>query len=160
LAYEPIESTYLSLLDNISLNNCKNIKAFNFGIAGKSEVKTFNYSKEASILSSMILNVKNEKKIKIKCITLEDIITDNKLENIDLLKIDCEGAEFEIFYSTKKEYLQKIKEIRMEYHNFEKQGCNITELTKFLENNNFYLVKKVEANCDLGIAWFVNGEAR
>ena len=40
----------------------------------------------------------------------------NALERVDLLKMDCEGAEYEILYGTPDRYLERIREIRMEYH--------------------------------------------
>lgn len=41
---------------------------------------------------------------------------DDILEEVDLLKIDCEGSEFPILYTTSK--LSKIKKIVGEFHNF------------------------------------------
>lgn len=38
------------------------------------------------------------------------------LKSIDFLKVDCEGAEYEIFYTVSNENMLKIKEMLIEYH--------------------------------------------
>ena len=39
---------------------------------------------------------KTENKIQVQSITLDTILNDNKIEKCDILKLDCEGAEYEI----------------------------------------------------------------
>ena len=56
------------------------------------------------------------KSVKVKCITLEDIFNEYKINQCDFLKMDCEGAEYDILLSTGGETLRKIKQINMEYH--------------------------------------------
>ena len=41
-----------------------------------------------------------------------------KLEEIDLLKLDVEGAEFELLMSEPIQTLQKVKQITVEFHDF------------------------------------------
>ena len=54
---------------------------------------------------------------------------------IDFLKIDCEGAEYEILFSLSKKELHKIKKISMEAHNYGKYTGE--DLARFLQKNNF-----------------------
>jgi len=53
-------------------------------------------------------------KIEIKTITLTDIL--RTLKRVNLLKIDCEGSEYEIFYGTDKKLLNRIDRIVGEFH--------------------------------------------
>lgn len=94
----------------------------------------------SSPFHSLYSNEKNGKYLEIKCISFKDIFDENKIERCDILKMDCEGAEFEIFYNTPGEYFKKIKEIRMEYHNIDENN-NIKRLTEFLEGNGFVIVE-------------------
>ena len=55
--------------------------------------------------------------IKVKTKTLQQIIDENSLENIDYLKMDCEGSEGHILKSTPQKYLQKIRSIVLKFHN-------------------------------------------
>ena len=69
--------------------------------------------------------------MKVECITLENIFDENRITNCDLLKLDCEGAEYDILMNTKKEIFEKIKLISLEYHNIINHDGY--ELKKFLE---------------------------
>jgi len=77
-----------------------------------------------------------------------DQITNNEQKRIKLLKIDCEGSEYPILYTSKKLHLIDI--IYMEYHNLNNAPdfCKVdgfkdysgNELISFLESNGFKLV--------------------
>jgi len=61
-------------------------------------------------------------------------------QDIRLLKLDCEGAEWEILYTTKK--LEKIVEIVGEYHNWgASSGKGIVDLLAFLKAGGFVRVE-------------------
>lgn len=48
--------------------------------------------------------------------TLETILDENQLQRVDLLKIDIEGCEYEVFLSSSKNVLARVHRIAMEYH--------------------------------------------
>ena len=58
----------------------------------------------------------------IQSITVNDLIQQFDLPGIDILKIDIEGAEKEVF-SNNMEWLQKVGLIFIEYHDRKKTGC-------------------------------------
>jgi FkbM family methyltransferase len=58
-----------------------------------------------------------------KTITIEKIITDYGIEEIDILKMDIEGAEKEVFNNS-SEWIRKVKSIVVELHERMKNGCN------------------------------------
>lgn len=60
----------------------------------------------------------------------------NTLSSVDFLKMDCEGAEYEIIKKTPKNILSKIKFIALEYHLKEQYAC--------LPNSPLELIKKLE----------------
>ena len=153
-AYEPMPKSFEFLLENIKINNLENsIIPFKLGIASrKSKRKLFLAS--GSPFHSMYSD-KNGKSIEIDCITLKDVFTRIKIKYCDVLKIDCEGAEFEILYGTPKEYFSKIKEIRLEWHNQKKESYDIKSLTKFLEDNGFKVTFFRKDSDYSGNAWFI-----
>ena len=53
--------------------------------------------------------------IKISTITLEEIIKDFDISNA-ILKLDCEGCEYETILNSSSEILQKFTDIQIEYH--------------------------------------------
>jgi len=49
--------------------------------------------------------------------TISDVIAEYKIEQIGLLKIDCEGAEYDCLEGIQKEDWDKIKQVVVEVHN-------------------------------------------
>ena len=68
---------------------------------------------------------------------------------VDLLKIDCEGAEWDIFRNP--EPFKNIKSIRMEYHLTE--GRSIEDVKEVINKLGFTL-EHLEENSGFGIVWF------
>jgi FkbM family methyltransferase len=66
-----------------------------------------------------------------KTITIGKIISDYGIEEIDILKMDIEGAEKEVF-SNASEWIGKVKSILVELHERMKNGCN----RSFYNNTN------------------------
>ena len=59
----------------------------------------------------------------VPAITIEKIMKDNALERIDILKIDIEGAEKEVFRDTSP-WIESVNSIIIELHERMKAGCN------------------------------------
>ena len=73
---------------------------------------------------------------KINSFNLDDFVKNNEIEKIDFLKLDCEGAEFEIILNFNKELMKKIKKISAEIHE-NNNTHSLDELVIFLRKNNF-----------------------
>jgi len=106
-AYEPDYKHYLILKNNIRKNNCKNIKTYNYAIWSKKKILNFN-KVIGNTTGSHIVNSKSKvygeiKKVKVKSVSLNSII-----ENFDLIKIDCEGSEKEIFKNINLDKLENV----------------------------------------------------
>jgi FkbM family methyltransferase len=72
----------------------------------------------------------------VKTITIDDIIKENNLEYIDLLKIDIEGGEKELFESNYENWLPKTKCIAIELHDGIKVGSS-KSFFEAISNYNF-----------------------
>ena len=59
----------------------------------------------------------------VKAMTLGKIISDYQLNKIDILKIDIEGAEKEVFEDTSS-WIRKVEALIIELHEHMKSGCN------------------------------------
>ena len=104
---------------------------FDLGI--RSTVGSINKLKNESLRSG--------KKIKVKTINFDKYIKTNKLINIKLLKMDCEGAEYDVFESSKS--IVDIEYLIIEAHEIEANRPN--DLIVKLQLNGFE-VNKVKAN--------------
>ena len=67
---------------------------------------------------------------------------------VDLMTIDCEGMEYEIFSSLDRESLQRFGAIACEYH--PEPGHSIAELDGVFQSSGF-AVRRPPA--DLGVLW-------
>lgn len=138
-SYEPVKLNYENLKRNIVENKIPEgiITAERFAVNGTGEPVNI-----ASCIGnsggSMVIDgygsgyiQKNEDK-NIPAITLKEIIEKHGIKKVKLLKIDCEGAEYDIFNNTPAEYLGMIENLRGEFHeDYSKtKGKNITKLIK------------------------------
>lgn len=131
-AYEPEQLNFKAFKENLKLNNIKNITPKNLAVAGKEEQRTFYLNKDSHNHSLTKDLPSQTKEVTTQTTTLERII--HKHGNIDLLKMDCEGAEFEIFAATPPATLRHISKIHLEYHEYENP---VTNLEKALQSAGF-----------------------
>jgi FkbM family methyltransferase len=68
--------------------------------------------------------------------SLQDIFDEFNVLTCDLLKLDCEGAEYDIFFCSSQETLRKIRRISMEYH-IGFNNNSVEQLEQFLINHGF-----------------------
>jgi FkbM family methyltransferase len=74
-------------------------------------------------------------------IRLKDLIENEK--KIDMLKIDIEGAEYEVLKDC-SDSLRKVENIFIEYHSYINTNQKLSEMITILENNQFrYFIKPV-----------------
>jgi FkbM family methyltransferase len=149
-AYEPMKPNYKLLLKNKGNNKFNNIHAFNLGLSSKKEVLRLFLSTNSG--GHSIFNKSSHYQL-ITCITLKDVIDSNNLETIDLLKIDCEGAEYQILFSTSTECFNKIKAMIIEYHEFPSITFKAKDIKEFLTKLNFMIQEKKYENQPAGILY-------
>lgn len=134
-SYEPLPRNFYFLTENVKLNQYKAALS-QLAVADKSGEQDFYMSKGSG---SHSLFFKTNNSIRVKTTTLDAEIKKHSLKVIDILKLDCEGAEFSILYSAKN--LRKIRKIAMEYHESEKN--KITDLAAYLKKQGFLVeIKK------------------
>jgi FkbM family methyltransferase len=131
VAIEPEESNYEMLVKNTkNYSNVKTIKAALFDKIGKIDLLDVGCG-NIGFMTEMNNNYQQIKINSINKINVVDSITINKiledydLSEIDILKMDIEGAEKEVF-SNASEWICKVKSIIIELHERIKTGCNRT----------------------------------
>lgn len=154
-AYEPMADSYNLSIKNIQINKLENnVFPFKLGVGAKQEVRKLFLANSSQFHSLYNFDNKNNSFLEIDIVSLKDVFDSNNLKHCDILKIDCEGAEFEILYNTPSEYLKYIKEIRLEYHNQKEDGYNIDKLSEYLRSNQFELTNFRKDSYCYGNAWF------
>lgn len=146
IALEPSEKNYQLLTKNIQKNNAtKTISTVKKGIAGKSgrydlqiiDDKNHSiYESYIKILGKEVCNVEH-----IEALSISDLILQFKIEQIDFMKMDCEGAEFAALLNLKDEVLKKIKTLSLEFHDLKDKNYNISNLASFLLDHNYAIMR-------------------
>ena len=126
-SFEPVQRTYDLLVKNIELNGLP-VKAQRMGVMaqeGEREVyiRKFNYGGS----NFYVPHQDPDWKEMVKVTTLDNICRTEGIDEIDFLKLDCEGAELEILESFSD--LRRIKNMALEYHIGERRE-KIKELLK------------------------------
>jgi FkbM family methyltransferase len=156
-SFEPFKEHYARLERDIKLNNLKNVHLFNEAVAKKVGKQSLFLSDVSSGMHSLYSKNKGKNNPTVNITTLNKVIKDNNLykNGIDFLKIDCEGAEYDIIYSTSKNYMNKIKRISMEYEDMDDKKMNHMYMKRFLENSGFEVFLK-EPDKKQGILYAIN----
>lgn len=94
-AIEPQKDHYLELDNNIKEFGLNKIKPFNIALSGKNETRTLHTSVRGGHTLMTESNAIGGEQVETK--TLATFMSENNIEHIDILKIDVEDAEKEIF---------------------------------------------------------------
>jgi FkbM family methyltransferase len=141
-SFEASPINYKNFVKNIEDNNCNNITPFNLAVWSTSgEIVKIPTSPTNSGGSSIYYKPEffNQYPISdVQTISLEDIFSQNEIENCKLLKIDVEGAEYEVFKTFPKEKLNNIKNIGIEFHKCE--ANKLINLRQVLKDNKVNIV--------------------
>jgi FkbM family methyltransferase len=145
IAFEPFEKSFLRLKEHISLNGFVNVQAINKAVGkatGSTQLFLAGDSGENSIVRG---NSATSKAVTVETISFEDVFREFKIESCDFLKVDCEGAEYDIFYGLPESLFPRIKHIAMETHFIDSESRNREALNSFLTSKGFLVL-----NVDLG----------
>lgn len=97
--------------------------------------------------SNAMVSEGSEGHVEVKTIALGNLVDD--VEKIDLLKVDIEGGEYQLFDELTNEQWAKILKIRMEYHN-----GPFLSLVDLFSKQGLLLEKQIIFSGVSGLAWF------
>lgn len=154
--FEPAPYTYNSLLKNLA-EQIKSGRLFlnNFAIGQKEEIRAFHYYKNSPSWSTFYrrykvekeYNLQSPKRVPVYTTTLDDYCERLEIKNICFLKIDVEGAEFDVLKGTRR-LLEKgrIDHVQFEYDGtYYDAGIKLEQIFEILANYN-YLIFKILPN--------------
>ncbi len=127
-AIEPFKKSFNLLKKNIKINNLNNIKTYKLAISSSDKNLEININPK-NFGNNSTINTNKTKNIA-KSTSLHKFITDNHIKHINLLKCDCEGAEYDIFSKFNISLFKKIDNIIMEYHLFSHNQLELDSLIK------------------------------
>ena len=111
-AVEPHPALYKKLL------KLKDVDVFPAAIYSTNGITILYANKTRCASIHENLREKEPNGIRVRAITLDNFLKQKKLEKVDLLKVDIEGAEIEMFETLSPKILRHLKQITVEYHDF------------------------------------------
>jgi FkbM family methyltransferase len=113
IAFEPYPQTYAIAKTNLEMNNVKNVIMCNEGIGSSAHSVRLDTNYESTVQDD--LKPINTGGSEIRISTLHDIIESYRIQN-GVLKVDCEGCEYEMILGTSLQDLKCFDEIIIESH--------------------------------------------
>lgn len=124
-AFEPNPGSINILRQNIRANNLNRVETYNLGVwkeEGEIPLHFLNNEPLQAVSgSNHTASLVMVKETSIPVITLGQVVEEKVGHTIDLLKLDCEGAEYEILLNQDPKVFSKIDRIIMEYHDLDDQ---------------------------------------
>ena len=133
IAFEPDEINYSLLEKNVASFDYSDITLFKEAIW--KENTTLLFSNESSMGSKIEIGGSYKSK-EVKAIRLKDYL----IKEVDFLKIDIEGAEYEVLCDI-ADKLNMVKNMFLEYHGTFSQNSELVEMIQIVKNAgfNFYI---------------------
>ncbi|MGQ9493489.1 MAG: FkbM family methyltransferase [Anaerolineae bacterium] len=140
-ACEPFPQSFALLQENLCLNHIENVQVFPYAICAQTGPARFHIASEAVAHSTAASQDRElSEYIEVSGITLDQLFAELRLSKCDYVKMDCEGAEYEILFQTSAETLQRIRHLCLEYHDGI-SAFSHQDLIRFLTEHGFQVVK-------------------
>lgn len=141
LAFEPTKNTYKKLLSNIEFcDQSDRITAINKAVESVERRDIKIYYNEGLEDYSLVFADDFKDYEKVSSISFQNAIEYfDSNTNIHILKLNCEGAEYDIILNSPNHVFERVNTIRMEYHNFRisEKTFNVVKLDKRLLDLGF-----------------------
>jgi FkbM family methyltransferase len=136
--FEPTSENFSLLRQNIELNHASNVTTFNLALLGHAGSRQMALCDD-QVSHSLFGGSPNRKRVEVQGISLSDFMKQEKLSRIDFMKMDCEGAEFEILFECPDEVLARIGKLAAELHDLDEKR-NRKTLAEFLRSKGFQVI--------------------
>ncbi len=141
IACEPHPQNLAVLDKNIIRNNVQNVETVAHAISGNNGAASLVIPDDDGFVGRYSLHPgRGTRTVEVDCITLSGLIREKRIDEIDLMKIDCQGSEYEILYES-KDVLGRVRQIIVECEYFENRPLwSQDALEQFLQNEGFHVV--------------------
>jgi FkbM family methyltransferase len=149
-AYEPFADCLIWLRKNVEESRLTNVRIHSLAVAGKRDTRQLCVDADW-YSNSLYANPAKEETVTVSCIGLDEVFSDNGLDHCDLLKLDCEGAEYEILEDCPPDVLNRVRRISGEYHQGGSNRGTGEGLCRFLRSRSFRVDKFEPMTPNVGI---------
>ena len=153
ICYEPEPRNFDSLVRNLRINELADrVSAFPYAVASGDRQRELAVTQE-SLRNSFHIVPRDARRETVNCTTLSEILEIQKLDAVDLLKMNCEGAEHEILEGCASADLKRITNIRLEYHNLRNPKRTGETMAKFLQGQGYRIERFTRYRDISGFIW-------
>jgi FkbM family methyltransferase len=135
VAIEADPDNFQLLKRNIALNNLTNVLPLNYAVfSTRTRMKLYEQSASAKYNSVMLTRAaKTKNYVEVEADTLDSILKQNGINQVNWIKIDVEGAEFEVLKGSTKTLSSENVSLLIEIHNIDDPSHygNIVDLLKY-----------------------------
>jgi len=150
--FEPEPRNFATLQRNIALNSLQDrVLLYPCAVASSSGERDMAVT--SSPLNTLVPVDNGANRVRVSCLCLSDILERLGVDRIDVLKVNCEGAEYEIFENLPQECFQRLPDIRLEYHNLDRSHRNGRALAKVLEDHGYRIRRFTRWKDESGFIW-------
>ena len=135
-AYEPAPANFEMLTKNVASNGMESVVR-TFNMAAADAEMTLEFYLDSANPSGNSMFERRGTKIDVQGTTLSRIFETNGIGTCDLLKMDIEGAEFAVLYTTPPGLFTRIRRIYLECHKAAAPRHNDTDLSAFLRQQGY-----------------------
>jgi FkbM family methyltransferase len=138
-AFEPFPENFARLRRNVALNGLTDVRLFPCAVTGQREGRAMFIPDEGGHSGRYSLFPgRGNATLEVPCIALADLMRERGLDRIDLLKIDCQGSEYEILYEAGPATLAQVGAIAVECEKFaEPAAWSVPALSAYLADMGF-----------------------
>jgi FkbM family methyltransferase len=116
-SFEPLPKNYEILKMNVKNNHLSDIiTPIPKAIDAQAGTRELFLDARGDLFPSFYSSSKRSNTVQVECVTLKQVLKENSIDHVDYLKMDCEGAEWEILKAIDEETISRIGIIGMEYH--------------------------------------------
>jgi FkbM family methyltransferase len=117
IALEPFPSTFERLRSHVEQSPYRDrITCRDWALCGSDGVRRMDDSPMASQFRGLLIGDARRPGVAVEAVSLASLLERERLDRVDLLKLDVEGSEYEIMELAPPAILQRVGSIALEYH--------------------------------------------
>lgn len=135
-ALEAARDTFNLLSINVALNHLRNIFVDHLALNDRTGMAKLSHDPDGNYGNSITKQFSTSSE-NVPCTTLSQYLDDREIRQVDLIKFNCEGAEFPILLASAADVLQRIGKMIILYHCDLVQGASASALIEHLAASGF-----------------------
>jgi FkbM family methyltransferase len=137
VAIEADPDNFQLLKRNIALNNLTNVLPLHYAVfSTRTRMKLYEQSASAKYNSIMLTRARTMNYVEVNADTLDSILEQNRINQVNWIKIDVEGAEFEVLKGSTKTLSSNDISLLVEIHNID-DPSHYDNILNFLKYHNY-----------------------